>query len=267
MKGRNFFDFLDTKKEGQVIQIPIDEISPSKYQPRLTFDDEGLQELAKSIAENGLIQPITVRKLDSGYEIIAGERRYRACKLLNKEVVPCYILNAQEDQAAQMALVENIQRENLTAIEEAKAYLLMLRQTKMTQDEVAQKVGKSQSSVANKLRLLNLPDEIQDAVLDKKLTERHARALLTVEAEKQMKAFHHIVEKDLNVRETENYIETLVTPKQKKKKTKGFTRNIQIGLNSIQQCIKMLDKMGIQVESKINEKEDCVEVQIVLPKE
>ena len=187
-----FFDLFNETDKDRVIDVDVDNIQPSRYQPRLIFDEEALQELAVSIHQNGLIQPITVRKVDDHYEIIAGERRYRACLLLQMEKVPCYVLTPNEDQAAQMALVENVQRKDLSAIEEARSYLQIMRQCHMTQEQLAEKIGKSQSSVANKIRLLNLPEEIQGGVMEGKITERHARALLSASVENQKKIYQDI---------------------------------------------------------------------------
>lgn len=151
--------------------------------------------------------------MEDGYEIIAGERRYRACKMAGFTEIPCFVMSPTEEQAAQMALVENVQRENLTAIEEAKSYVQIMRQAGITQEQVAQKIGKSQSAVANKIRLLNLPDEIQQGVIDGKISERHARALLSVPVEKQKEVYRTIVDKNLNVRQSEEYIENGRTEK------------------------------------------------------
>ena len=259
----SILSIFDRKDTNRIVDIPTEKIVPSRYQPRLVFDEEALRELALSIKENGLIQPITVRKIDDIYEIITGERRFRACKMIGFKEVPCYIMSPNENQAAQMALVENIQRENLTAIEEAKSYLQIMRQSDLTQEQVAQKVGKSQSAVANKIRLLNLPIEIQDAVMETKITERHARALLTVPSDRQKEVFHHIVAAEFNVRQTEDYIASLDDiPKKKHKhqKTKGFSRSTQIAVNTINQSIKLINKMGIQakVETEDRPQEVCM---------
>ena len=259
----SILSIFDRKDTNRIVDIPIEKIVPSRYQPRLVFDEEALRELALSIKENGLIQPITVRKVNDIYEIITGERRFRACKMIGYKEVPCYIMSPNESQAAQMALVENIQRENLTAIEEAKSYLQIMRQSGLTQEQVAQKVGKSQSAVANKIRLLNLPIEIQDAVMESKITERHARALLTVPSDRQKEVFHHIVAVEFNVRQTEDFIASLDDiPKKKRtrQKTKGFSRNTQIAVNTIHQSIKMINKMGIQakVETEDRPQEVCM---------
>lgn len=265
---QNILDIINGKQTGKVIEIAIDEIKPSRYQPRIKFDEESLSELKVSIEQSGLIQPITVREVDSHYEIIAGERRFRACKLAGFKTVPCYVLSPSENEAAEMALVENIQREDLTAIEEAKSYVQIMRQTGMTQEQVALRVGKSQSAVANKIRLLNLPDEIQQGVIDKVVTERHARALLQLEEDQQVQAYHYIIDRKLNVRQSEAYINQLNSGKESKRKqlTKGFTRNTQIGINTIYQSIQMVRKMGIDVVSETDETLTDVRIIVRFPK-
>ncbi|MBQ9153336.1 MAG: ParB/RepB/Spo0J family partition protein [Solobacterium sp.] len=265
-KGIGIFDFLDRDNTGRVVEIEKDKIRPSRYQPRLTFDEGAMEELTASIRANGLIQPITVRETEEGYEIIAGERRFRACVRAGYEKVPCYILSPDESQAAEMALVENIQREDLTAVEEAKSYVMIMRQNKMTQEQVAERVGKSQSAVANKIRLLNLPQEIQDGVSERIISERHARALLSASPEKQISMYHHIVDKGLNVRQAEEYIGKGGEKGRKKQKTKGFTRNVQIAVNSVNQCIKMIQKMGIDAKSEIQDSDTDTRIIIRIPK-
>ncbi len=252
-----------------ILLIEIQNIRPNRYQPRLEFKQEALEELSKSIQENGLIQPITVREFDGAYEIIAGERRFRACQLAGFKEIPCYVLSPTEDQAAQMALVENIQRENLTPIEEARAFVQIMKQASLTQKELAQKIGKTQSTVANKIRLLNLPDEIKDGLLQKSISERHARALLTLEESQQISAYKTIVEKEYSVRQTEGYIEELQQDKKEKKKkskTKGFTRNTQIGLNTVHECVSKIKQIGIDVLSEVEETPTDVRITIKFPK-
>ena len=197
----------------EVREISIEQIHPNRHQPRTEFNQDALMELAQSIRENGLIQPITVRPDEEGYEIIAGERRYKACILAGYSEVPCNVMSADEQRLAELALVENIQRENLTAIEEAKAYVQIMRSSGMTQEELALRVGKSQSTVANKVRLLNLPQEIQEAVASRQITERHARALLSVVPGQQKEVYDQIVRRGMNVRQTEQLVKRLQSQK------------------------------------------------------
>ncbi len=265
MKNSIFDIFTDGSHENEVLQIPVEKIEPSRYQPRLKFDEEKLKELSDSIQQNGLIQPLTVRPMGDHYELIAGERRYRACRNAGFTVIPCYVLSPTDDQAAQMALIENVQRQDLSAIEEAKSYLQIMKQAHLSQEQVAQKIGKSQSTVANKIRLLNLPDDIQDGVIDGKITERHARALLTAPEQMQKKVYKEILK---NVRETESYIETLNKPKKvhPRQKTKGYSKNVQIGINTVNQSIKMIEKLGIQVKTETKETDKEVYMLIRFPK-
>ncbi len=268
-KSKSILDLFDRQDTNRIVMIASSRIRPSRYQPRLRFDEEALEELAASIKENGLIQPITVRKMGDQYEIIAGERRYRACMMAGYKEIPCYIMTPTEEQAAQMALVENVQRENLSAIEEAKSYVQIMRQSGMTQEQVAKRIGKSQSAVANKIRLLNLPEEIQQSVIEGKISERHARALLSAPEDKQKEVFRTIVDKGMNVRESEEYIEKVNGPKKtvrRRQKTKGFTRNIQIAINSVIQCAKMIEKMGIKTKVETEDRDDEVRMIIRIPK-
>ncbi len=248
--------------------IAVDQIRANRFQPRLQFDEETLQELAESIKENGLLQPIVVRKDEKGYEIIAGERRFRACVLAGFSEVPCLVMEPNDLQSAQLALVENIQRENLTSIEEAKAYVKIMSLANITQEKLAKKLGKSQSTIANKIRLLQLPEQVQLAISEKKISERHARALLAVEKDQQVDTMRRIIDKNLNVRQTEEYISALKNKEQKPRKviTKGFTRNIQIGINSVNQCLDMVRKTGIVVTSEMDENDEEVIIKVKFKK-
>ena len=246
--------------------LRLNQIVANRYQPREYFDDSDLEELAESIESNGLIQPIVVRKNNDHYEIIAGERRFRACNLLGLKEITCVVEEASDYQSAQMALVENIQRSNLSSIEEAKAYKQILEQTNMTQAELAIKMGKSQASIANKIRLLSLPLNIQAKVSDKSLTERHARALLSIDEDKIENAVDNIIKKQLTVAETEKYLETISEPKKRVVHSKGFTKNIQIGINTIKQSHQMCEKAGISSKLEIQEDDDEVRVIIKFSK-
>lgn len=248
--------------------VSIDEIKPNPYQPRVDFDDEALMELSQSIRENGLIHPITVRKEQDGYEIVAGERRYRAMKIAGMIEIPVVVIDADEMQMAEMALVENIQRENLSAIEEAKAYVQIMKASGISQSQLALKIGKSQSSIANKIRLLQLDEEVQQAVTARKISERHARALLALPKEKQQGAMETIVKKGMTVAQSEKMIEKTMAekPSKQKKVFKGLTRNIKIGLNTIDQAVAMIEKSGISIRREISEEEDEVIVTLHFPK-
>lgn len=248
--------------------VSIDEIRPNPYQPRIDFDDEALMELSQSIRENGLIHPITVRQEKDGYEIVAGERRYRAMKIAGMIEIPVIVIDADEVQMAEMALVENIQRENLSAIEEANAYVQIMKTTGISQSQLALKLGKSQSSIANKIRLLQLDEEVQQAVTARRITERHARALLALPKEKQEQAMETIVKKGLTVAQSEKMIRKEASPKPKRQKKvfKGLSRNIKIGLNTIDQAVAMIEKSGIQIHCEMTEDEDEVVVTLHFPK-
>ena len=248
--------------------VSIDEIRPNPYQPRIDFDDEALMELSQSIRENGLIHPITVRQEKDGYEIVAGERRYRAMKIAGMIEIPVIVIDADEMQMAEMALVENIQRENLSAIEEANACVQIMKTTGISQSQLALKLGKSQSSIANKIRLLQLDEEVQQAVTARRITERHARALLALPKEKQEQAMETIVKKGLTVAQSEKMIRKEASPKPKRQKKvfKGLSRNIKIGLNTIDQAVAMIEKSGIQIHREMTEDEDEVVVTLHFPK-
>ena len=188
--------------EEKILQIPIEKIIPNRFQPRLTFDDNALQELAQSIKEHGIIQPLVLRNLGDKYEIIAGERRFKASQMAGLKTVPAVISDIDDKKSAEVALVENIQRKNLTSIEEAKSYKNILDQGYLTQEQLAEKLGISQATVANKLRLLNLADEVQDALLKEKISERHARSLLVIkDKDEQVKWLNRILNERLTVRQ------------------------------------------------------------------
>jgi ParB family transcriptional regulator, chromosome partitioning protein len=188
--------------ESQVLQVNIDDIIPNRFQPRIAFDDQGIKELAASIKEHGIIQPLVLRKLGKKYEIIAGERRYKAATLAGLTSVPAVISNIDDNKSAEIALVENIQRRDLTPIEEARSYKNLLDKGYLTQEDLAKKMGLSQPAIANKLRLLNLDDSIQQALLDGKISERHARSLLVLNNKEDQKLWlDKIINERLTVRQ------------------------------------------------------------------
>jgi len=190
--------------ESGVMEININDITPNREQPRKTFEDDSLQELAESIKQHGVIQPVTVRKLDKGYEIVAGERRWRASRLAGLKQIPCIIRDYSEKENMMVALIENLQREDLNPMDEASAYSLLQERFGLTQEELSSNVGKSRPYIANSLRLLKLPSEIRKMVEDNRLSPGHARALLSLPTEElQIKYAIKICSENLSVRETE----------------------------------------------------------------
>ena len=196
--------------EENIVKLNIDLLEPSQYQPRKQFNENSLKELALSIKEYGILNPILVRKKDDKYEIVAGERRFRAAKLLGLTEVPAIVKEINDEKVSEIALIENLQRENITPIEEAMTYKEILTKSNKTEKELSEMIGKSQPFIANKLRLLNLPKNIQDALINKKISERHARSLLTIKNEsKQIELLGKIIQEKLSVRELDNIIESL----------------------------------------------------------
>ena len=194
-------------KEKEIIQVSLDDIIPNRFQPRLSFDEQGLNELAASIKQHGIIQPLVLRKIGDKYEIIAGERRYKASYIAGLTEVPAVIINLNDNESAEVAIVENIQRKDLSPIEEAKSYKKLLDRGYLTQDQLASRMGKAQATISNKLRLLNLDDEVQNALLNNKISERHARSILRLEDKNlQKEVLDEILQKRLNVRDTEELI-------------------------------------------------------------
>ena len=263
-------DDSNNRAKDEVIQLPLSEIIPNRYQPRNVFNDEKILELAESIREHGVIQPIVVRKYQNQYEIIAGERRYRASKSIDLKKIPAIVRDYSDKQSASIAIVENIQREDLTAIEEALAYRQLIDLHGITQSKLAKQMGKSQSTVANKMRLLNLSDVVQSAVLNRQITERHARALLMIKDEtSQEQILEQVIQQDMNVADTERLIEETITPKTKVPKPKTVTkipRNYRLAMNTFKQAISMVEKTGMSVKHEEEELEDYYVIKISLPK-
>ena len=196
--------------EQNILQIPIDEIIPNRFQPRLQFDDRGLEELASSIKQHGIIQPLVLRRVDDKYEIIAGERRYKAAKIAGLTTVPAVIANIDDNKSAEVAIVENVQRRDLSPIEEARSYKNLLDKGYLTQSELAKKMGLSQSAIANKLRLLNLDEEVQKALMNNQISERHARSLLVLpNHEEQRKWLKRIINERMTVRDLDTELKKL----------------------------------------------------------
>ncbi|MDO4940996.1 MAG: ParB/RepB/Spo0J family partition protein [Erysipelotrichaceae bacterium] len=246
----------------EILKIKIDKIVPNKNQPRLDFYDDSIKGLAESIKENGLLQPITVRQVDNHYELIAGERRFRACQLNGYKEVEAIILDKTDEESANLALVENLQREDLNAIEQAMAMKKIMKSHNLTQNELAQRLGYKQSTVANKLRLLKLPEYIKNAISQGTITERHARALLNVDPKDLESVYLTITNRKYNVSKTEEYIKELTSAH----KSKGVSNNVKIGINTIKQAYDLCRKSGIDAEYHVTEYDDSIKVVIKMKK-
>ncbi|WP_270183024.1 nucleoid occlusion protein [Alkalihalobacillus sp. CinArs1] len=269
------FGLNEEKNEGmeseqdEVKHILVEEIVPNRFQPRTIFIDEKIAELSQTIKTHGIIQPIVVREREGKYEIIAGERRWRAVKKLGWERIPAIVKEFNDSQTASIALIENLQREELTAIEEAMAYSQLLELHNLTQESLAQRLGKGQSTIANKLRLLKLPEPIQQALLNKQITERHARALIPLKnPENQVKVLEEVIEKQWNVKQTEDRVVRMLegtTPKPKPTK-KSFSKDMRLAVNTIRQSLDMVTESGLSIDTDEEEHEEYYQFTIRIPK-
>ena len=239
----------------RVVSIPINSIFPNPSQPRKYFDSNSLEELTASIEEFGVLQPISVRKVRCGYEIIAGERRCRAAENAGLDTIPAIIMNADEKKSALLALLENLQRDDLSFFEIAESYQSLIRTQGMTQEEIAQKIGKSQSTIANKLRLLRLYPRTKRLILEYSLSERHARALLHLtDEEAQLTAVREINEKKLNVSQTEEMIKKMLssgTSSKQKLQLKSF-QDIRVFTNTIKHALEIMRDGGVNADMETN---------------
>ncbi|MGY4688222.1 nucleoid occlusion protein [Salibacterium sp. K-3] len=254
----------------EIKYIPVEKITANPFQPRTIFQEEKIAELAQSIRTHGLLQPITVREKEDRYEIIAGERRWRAVLSLGMNEVSAIVKNFNDTETASVALIENLQREELTAIEEAAAYAELLELHGLTQESLAQRLGKGQSTVANKMRLLHLNEETQQALKDKQITERHARALLQVkDPEKQKEILDAVIQSELNVKQTEERIREASEPEQPKKSKparRHFSRDTRLAMNTIRESVDMVEKSGMSIDTEEEDYEEYYQITIRIPK-
>lgn len=260
----------------RLMRVAIADIRPNPNQPRKSFNDEGLSELAESIKQVGLIQPIVVRRTDSGYELVAGERRLRACRMLGMRELPALIEDGMvEQESAMVALIENLQRENLHYLEEAECYAQLLTSYGMTQEELAVRLGKSQSAIANKLRVLRLSPVVKQAMTEARMTERHARTLLKLKDEKtQLDVIEKVRARSLSVKDTERLVEKTLN-KQYDEKQDGaaprpkilrYLRDYRLFLNSITTAARQLEEAGMVVEVEQKDLPDGIDVYIKVRK-
>lgn len=263
--------FSKFKSENRVLDIPIISIRPNKTQPRKNFDEESLMSLARSISSNGILQPLTVRKVtDNEYELIAGERRLRASVIAGLKTVPCVLLKCTDKDSAVFALIENLQRADLNMFEEARGISRLIRKFNVTQEEAALKLGKKQSTVANKLRLLKLTLEEQDWIIQAGLSERHARALLRIEDEEiRKKTLSKIISEGLSITDTESLVSDLLhtnTLPDKKQDRKFIVKDLRIFVNTINKAVDTMRLSGINAIAKRVESDEYIEYTVKIPK-
>lgn len=257
--------------ENRIFNLPVDMVEPNPYQPRRHFEPIALADLAESIKQHGLMQPISVRISEKGYELVAGERRLRATKLAGLPAVPAVIVNISDEESAILALVENLQRQNLNYIEEAEGFYNLINKHSLTQDELAKKLGKNQSTIANKMRLLKLPGKIQKLLITNNLSERHARALLVIQKDMELEQAENlmlevvdkITKNELTVQKTEEFINKVLKFGQNKKipkqNIKAYVKDMRIFTNTIKQAVGIMQDSGINATYDVEEKQGgCV---------
>lgn len=256
--------------------LSVDEICPSPVQPRKRFSQEPLRELSESIAQYGVLNPLTVRKRNGKFELIAGERRLRASRIAGLSQVPCIVIDANMEEASLIALVENIQRRDLDFVEEAEGISQLIRLFGMSQQEAARRLGKSQPSIANKLRLLHLPPDVLDTLRNEELTERHGRALLRLQSEeKQRLAVEHMVSERMNVSAAEDYIESLLKAPEPPsegenkpvRKTLFVLKDVRVFLNTLTHGLNMMKQGGIDAGMEKHETDTELVLTISIPKQ
>lgn len=264
-------------REREVARIPIDSIRPNPYQPRRVFSQEALEELCASIKQYGLLQPISVRKTGNDtFELIAGERRLRASKMAGMKYIDAIIFSTYEQDSAVIAMMENLQRENLHYMEEAEGYQNLIRDHGLSQDELARRLGKNQSTIANKMRILKLPMPVKRMLLQYNLTERHARALLRLhDEEAQIKVIQIIVAQGLNVKATEDLVERTISrmygiaeeeeSEKKPSRISGFVRDTRLFVNSIRTIVQQMTDEGLAPRFDASEQENGVDIHIWVP--
>ncbi len=257
-------------KREQVEYLSVADICPNPHQPRTVFDEGALSSLADSIRRYGLLQPISVREEDGGYELIAGERRLRASQMAGLARVPCLVYRVTREQSSELAIMENLLREDLNMFETAAAMEGLCREHGLTQEEIAERLSVSQSYVANKLRLLRLPDGVRCAILENGLSERHARALLRLPPEGWEEALRAIIARGYNVAAAERYIEerlsALDRPKKAKPRMHGAVRDLRLFYNSVDHAMDMVRRCGVNVKSRREEGETEIRLIITIPK-
>jgi len=265
-EAMSMFEIL--KKQGMVMSIALSDIVPNPAQPRRNFDESELFALGESIRENGLIQPISVRRIKSGFELIAGERRFRACKLIGRQKIEAIVYDIGDEDSAAWALIENLQRSDLGPFEEAEALFKLISGWNLPREEAAKRLGIASSTLSNKLRILKLEPEVRKIITENNLTERHARELLRIETEKgREEAAKFIAEKELNVPETVRYIDRILErEKPKKKKARYFVKDLRLFINTFEHAVEVMNPAGLGAVSSVSENEESLIYTVAVPK-
>ena len=257
---------LAVESGDRVVGIPLSKIEANPFQPRTDFNEESTRELAQSLVEHGLIQPVVVRSCPGGYQLVAGERRVRAARYLGWETIDAVVRDLDDAGSAQVALIENLQREDLSYWEEAEAYQQLLQEFGMTQEELAEKIGKSQSAIANKLRLLRLSPRVRGNISREIMSERHCRALLRLDSEEaQLQVIEAIKAKELSVKETEELVEQLLDREEGKKPRQRVIRlwkDARLLRNSVRELVKEMRAGGAEVHLEEKQEADELEMKI-----
>lgn len=267
-------DFMFSKRELGIQNIPIDEIRPNPYLPRRIFDKKALEELAASIEEYGVMHPISVRFINGcSYELVSGERRLRAAQMTGMHTIPAVIVNISDYDSAMMAMIENVQRRNLNYLEEAEGYQNLMLDYGITEEELGEKLGKSPSSITDKLRILKLSQDMKRLLLENELTERHAKALLKIPDEEiRRQIFLRVIEEELNSRKTEELVESVLNKlseasegKRGEQRIRRQVKDMRLFTNTIKKSVEIIRKSGVPASYDLDEKEHYYEIKIKIP--
>lgn len=259
------FDIL--KKQNSLQSIALSEIFPNRFQPRRSFDEKELSALAESILENGLIQPIAVRKIKGGFEIIAGERRVRACKLIGKEKIDAVVYDISDEDSAVWALIENLQRSDLGPFDEAEAIAKLISAWNIPREEAAKRLGIASSTLSNKLRILKLEPDIKNIICENNLTERHARELLRIDDPlNRVRAAEYIAKKQLNVPNTVDYIDKILKSKENRRKPKYLVKDLRLFINTFEHAVEVMNSAGLCAVSTVTESDENLIYTVCVPK-
>ena len=253
------------KSAGKIYTLPVESIHPSPFQARTVFDEKELAGLAQSIRENGLLQPISVRKVEDGYELVAGERRLRACKLARMETIPAILCDCGDQRTAALGLLENIQREDLNPFEQAQGLRDVIALWDCTQAEAAKRLGMAQPTLANKLRLLQLTADQRKFVLDNGLTERHARAVLRLPENRRSEALITIAKRRMNARQTDLYIEQVLNAAAPGRHRISMVKDVRIFVNTIDHAIRLMTDNGVPATARREERDGYIEYTVRIP--